>query len=203
MAKNRIKELREAQKLTLKNLVELLAIKGIKVNESQLSKFEKGTSSPRSKIADKFWAALAEIFNTSQQYILGLTMYKDDAEFLEDRKKGSLQTTGLEFSARWGNDNLDEFQSLLKEADNTQKTELLRLLQYLTSSYLNSVYNTDGYIYLKKIFFNIMILTELKLSEEDDIEENQELILARLTRSIIDYIDNVKPYPQDYDDNPF
>ena len=41
MAKNRIKELRKAQNLTLKNLVELLAIKGIKVNESQLSKLDK------------------------------------------------------------------------------------------------------------------------------------------------------------------
>ena len=48
-----------------------------------------------------------------------------------------------------------------------------------------------------------MSLTELKLSEENDIEENQDLVLAKLTRSIIDYIDNVKPYPQDYDDNPF
>nr|WP_228766083.1 helix-turn-helix transcriptional regulator [Lactococcus cremoris] len=202
MAKNRIKELRESSnpKITLKELSEKLKEKGLSFTDSQLSKFENGTSTPRN---EKIWGALAEIFNTSQQYILGLTMYKNDTEFLEDRKKGSLQTTGLEFSARWGNDNLDEFQSLLKEADNTQKTELLRLLQYLTSSYLNSVYNADGYIYLKKIFFNIMSLTELKLSEENDIEENQDLVLAQLTRSIIDYIDNVKPYPQDYDDNPF
>lgn len=70
MAKNRIKELRKAQKLTLKNLVELLAEKGIKVNESQLSKFEKGTSSPRSKMADDFWSALAEIFDTNIPYLL-------------------------------------------------------------------------------------------------------------------------------------
>ena len=202
MAKNRIKELRNSAnpKITLKELSEKLKEKGLSFTDSQLSKFENGTSTPRN---EEIWGALAEIFNTSQQYILGLTMYKNDTEFLEDRKKGSLQTSGLEFSARGGNDNLDEFQSLLKEADNTQKTELLRLLQYLTSSYLNSVYNADGYIYLKKIFFNIMSLTELKLSEENDIEENQDLVLAKLTRSIIDYIDNVKPYPQDYDDNPF
>lgn len=73
MRKNRIKELRKAQNLTLKNLVELLAIKGIKVNESQLSKFEKGTSSPRSKMADEFWAALAEIFSASEAYLRGFT----------------------------------------------------------------------------------------------------------------------------------
>ena len=200
MTKNRIKELRNSTnpKITLKELSEKLKEKGLSFTDSQLSKFENGTSTPRN---EDIWSALAEIFNTSQQYILGLTMYKDDTEFLEDRKKGSLQITGLEFSALWGNDNLDEFQSLIEEVDDTKKTELLRLLQYLTSSYLNSVYNADGYIYLKKIFFNIMILTELKLSEEDDIEENQESILAKLTRNVIDYIDNVKPYPQDYDDN--
>ncbi len=70
MAKNRIKEFRKAQKLTLNNLVELLAKKGIKVNESQLSKFEKGTSSPRS---EEIWSALADIFDTSITNVMGFT----------------------------------------------------------------------------------------------------------------------------------
>jgi Helix-turn-helix. len=70
MAKNRIKEFRKAQKLTLNNLVELLAKKGIKVNESQLSKFEKGTSSPRS---EEIWSALADVFDTSITNVMGFT----------------------------------------------------------------------------------------------------------------------------------
>ena len=71
MRKNRIKELRKAQKLTLKNLVELLVEKGIKVNESQLSKFENGTSTPRN---EDIWEALAEIFNVRLSYVMGVEM---------------------------------------------------------------------------------------------------------------------------------
>ena len=69
MRKNRIKELRKAQKITLINLVDLLAKKGIKVNDSQLSKFERGTSSPRN---EDIWEALAEIFDVSLAYVMGM-----------------------------------------------------------------------------------------------------------------------------------
>ena len=71
MRKNRIKELRKAQKITLINLVDLLAKKGIKVNDSQLSKFERGTSSPRN---EDIWEALAEIFDVSLAYVMGMEM---------------------------------------------------------------------------------------------------------------------------------
>ena len=70
MAKNRIKELRKAHKLTLNNLVEMLAEKGIKVNESQLSKFENGTSTPRN---NELWEVLSELLNADVSYILGYT----------------------------------------------------------------------------------------------------------------------------------
>ncbi|MDT2855906.1 hypothetical protein [Lactococcus lactis] len=73
MTKNRIKELRKAKGLTLSNLVESLVEKGVKVNESQLSKFEKGTSSPRN---DEIWEALAEIFNTDKLYVMGFSDIK-------------------------------------------------------------------------------------------------------------------------------
>lgn len=73
MTKNRIRELRKAKGLTLSNLVESLVEKGVKVNESQLSKFEKGTSSPRN---DEIWEALAEIFNTDKLYVMGFSDIK-------------------------------------------------------------------------------------------------------------------------------
>jgi hypothetical protein len=199
MAKNRIKELRNSMnpKITLKNLSQELKKRGLSFTDSQLSKFENGLSTPRN---DELWTALAEIFETTPQYVLGLTMYKNDNDFLEDRKKGSLKTTGLEFFSTWGNDNLDEFQELLKEVNIEQRSELLKLLQYLTSSYLNSTYNPDGYKYLKKIFFNLMQLTELKLSKDDDSEINQSIALSKITRDIINYIDNVEPYPINYEE---
>ena len=67
MAKNRINELRKAQNLTLKDLVELLKQKNIKVNASQISSYEKGTT-PRN---EDIWEALAEIFDVTQTYLCG------------------------------------------------------------------------------------------------------------------------------------
>lgn len=70
---NRINELRKSQNITLKGLVELLKEKNIKVNESQLSKFEKGTSSPRNH---ELWEALADIFKVSIPYLIGLSSFR-------------------------------------------------------------------------------------------------------------------------------
>lgn len=67
MAKNRINELRKAQNLTLKDLVELLKQKNIKVNASQISSYEKGTT-PRN---EDIWEALAEIFDVTPPYLRG------------------------------------------------------------------------------------------------------------------------------------
>ena len=53
-------------------MVDLLAKKGIKVNESQLSKFEKGTSSPRN---EETWEALAEIFDVTLPYLRGYNVF--------------------------------------------------------------------------------------------------------------------------------
>ncbi|WP_230579369.1 helix-turn-helix domain-containing protein [Lactococcus lactis] len=96
MAKNRIKELRNSAnpKITLKELSEKLKEKGLSFTDSQLSKFENGTSTPRN---EDIWGALAEIFNASLGYVMGVTDEKDrfrEDEFLshvplagEDKKK--------------------------------------------------------------------------------------------------------------------
>ena len=71
MRKNRIKELRKAQKITLKELSEKLKEKGLTFTDSQLSKFENGTSTPRN---EDIWEALAEIFDVSLAYVMGIEM---------------------------------------------------------------------------------------------------------------------------------
>lgn len=75
MAKNRIKELRNSAnpKITLKELSEKLKEKGLSFTDSQLSKFENGTSTPRN---DEIWEALAEIFNTDTPYVMGFSDIK-------------------------------------------------------------------------------------------------------------------------------
>ena len=73
MRKNRIKELRESSnpKITLKELSEKLKEKGLTFTDSQLSKFENGTSTPRN---EDIWEALAEIFNVRLAYVMGVEM---------------------------------------------------------------------------------------------------------------------------------
>lgn len=75
MAKNRIKELRNSAnpKITLKELSEKLKEKGLSFTDSQLSKFENGTSTPRN---EEIWGALAEIFNTDKLCVMGFSDIK-------------------------------------------------------------------------------------------------------------------------------
>lgn len=75
MAKNRIKELRNSAnpKITLKELSDKLKEKGLSFTDSQLSYYENGIRSPRSKVSDEFWQALSEIFNVDVSYLLGYT----------------------------------------------------------------------------------------------------------------------------------
>lgn len=79
MIKNRIKELRRSQGITLNKLVELLSNENIKVNASQLSKFEKGTSSPRN---NEIWEALSNIFDADIAYIKGDSPFKNNKHIL-------------------------------------------------------------------------------------------------------------------------
>ena len=87
MAKNRIKELRNSTnpKITLKGLSEKLKEKGLSFTDSQLSKFENGTSTPRN---EDIWEALAEIFDTSVYYLIGYDAMdkKQLQEFLDNVK---------------------------------------------------------------------------------------------------------------------
>ncbi|MGO2073487.1 MAG: helix-turn-helix domain-containing protein [Lactococcus lactis] len=69
MRKNRIKELRKAQKITLKGLSEKLKEKGLSFSDSQLSYYEQGKRSPRN---EDIWEALAEIFDVSLAYVMGI-----------------------------------------------------------------------------------------------------------------------------------
>ena len=71
MRKNRIKELRKAQKITLKGLSEKLKEKGLSFSDSQLSYYEQGKRSPRN---EDIWEALAEIFDVSLAYVMGMEM---------------------------------------------------------------------------------------------------------------------------------
>lgn len=127
MTKNRIKELRTAKGLTLSSLVESLVEKGVKVNESQLSKFEKGTSSPRN---DDIWVTLAEIFDVSLGYVMGIdgnagrfykderiydfSEYDDDGNLIEENIRSISMT---EASERMGRSKFERYLKFINQSN--------------------------------------------------------------------------------------
>lgn len=62
---NRIKELRKAKKITVKDLAEQLGIA-----QSMLTNYENGSSIPRDQ---SIWEKLSEYFGVSVSYLMGLT----------------------------------------------------------------------------------------------------------------------------------
>ena len=74
---NRIKELRKAKGVTVKELAETLGIA-----QSMLTNYENGSSTPRDQ---SVWEKLAEYFGVSVSYLMGLT---DSLVFSQDWDKG-------------------------------------------------------------------------------------------------------------------
>ena len=74
---NRIKELRKAKGVTVKELAETLGIA-----QSMLTNYENGSSTPREQ---SVWEKLSEYFGVSVSYLMGLT---DSLVFPQDWDKG-------------------------------------------------------------------------------------------------------------------
>lgn len=67
---NRIKELRKIKGVTVKELSEIIGI-----SQSMLSNYENGNSKPRNQDT---WDKLADYFNVSKAYVMGLSDYKSN-----------------------------------------------------------------------------------------------------------------------------
>lgn len=128
MAKNRIKELRNSAnpKITLKELSEKLKEKGLSFTDSQLSKFENGTSTPRN---NDIWKALADIFDVNPMYLLGYTDIKKVFKKWKSLKEEGNYYDKLEkVSNRIINSNIKAEENLLKvfrDIDFEKQTKLL------------------------------------------------------------------------------
>lgn len=83
--KNRIKQLRINESLTLKELSQkLLSENNSKVSPDALAKYERGARNPKIET----WQALADFFNVSVPYLQGELSYDDltpEGKKLEDR----------------------------------------------------------------------------------------------------------------------
>ena len=92
---NKIKELRKQNNLTLKELTLELNKKGLKINDGQLSKYERENQTPRNK---DFWKILADFFDVSESYILGYTEHRnsiDLTKIFEEMKKNGFKPTPI------------------------------------------------------------------------------------------------------------
>lgn len=67
--KNRLRELREERKLSLKRLQDdLLEKENIKVGRASLNNYERGEQSPKKEV----WEHLADYFGVTVPYVMGL-----------------------------------------------------------------------------------------------------------------------------------
>ncbi|MFZ2608610.1 MAG: hypothetical protein WAX16_04780 [Lactococcus raffinolactis] len=92
---NKIKELRKENNLTLKELTLELNKKGLKINDGQLSKYERENQTPRNK---DFWKIIADFFDVSESYILGYTEHRnsiDLTKIFEEMKKNGFKPTPI------------------------------------------------------------------------------------------------------------
>ncbi|MDO6179152.1 hypothetical protein [Lactococcus lactis] len=152
MAKNRINELRKAQNLTLKGLVELLKEKNIKVNASQISSYEKGTT-PRN---EDIWKAFSEIFGVSIGYVMGISdipdVFREDERVISAPQEGTEEyymlpekyRNGIPYSPSREIEKIQEFTSIqLKKNKDSLLTYLAQSFvdsgRYLTDQNLNAI----------------------------------------------------------------
>lgn len=140
MPKNRIKELRNSAKpkITLKELSKKLEKKGLSFTDSQLSKFENGTSTPRN---EDIWVALAEIFDVSLGYVMGINnnagkFYKDEKiyDFSEYDDDGNLieeiirSVSWTEANERLGRSTFEGYLKFINQSNFIMSDENILLL---------------------------------------------------------------------------
>lgn len=88
---NRLKELRQKNNLTLKELSEQLSKRNIKISADALAKYERGDREPK---IDK-WNHLAEFYGVSPEYLMGLNNNDFGNRIKELRIKNGLSQTEL------------------------------------------------------------------------------------------------------------
>lgn len=81
---NRLKELREGQKLSLASLSEALAkTKGIVLSRASLSNYERNEQHPKPEV----WEKIADYFGVSVPYIMGIDSTENTNEIVITRQE--------------------------------------------------------------------------------------------------------------------
>lgn len=88
---NRLKELRQKNNLTLKELSEQLSKRNVKISADALAKYERGDREPK---IDK-WNQLAEFYGVPISYLMGLNSNNFGSRIKELRIKNGLSQAEL------------------------------------------------------------------------------------------------------------
>lgn len=88
---NRLKELRQKNNLTLKELSEQLSERNVKISADALAKYERGDREPK---IDK-WNNLAEFYGVSTSYLMGIDSHKPKNRLRKLRNKAGLSQNKL------------------------------------------------------------------------------------------------------------
>lgn len=88
---NRLKELRQKNNLTLKELSEQLSKRNVKISADALAKYEREDREPK---IDK-WNHLAEFYGVSPEYLMGIDSHKPKNRLRELRNKAGLSQNKL------------------------------------------------------------------------------------------------------------
>jgi transcriptional regulator with XRE-family HTH domain len=169
MAKNRIKELRKKNKLTLKELSEKLKDYDLTFSDSQLSQYEQGKRSPRN---DKLWEALSEIFDVNISYLLGVS--------------DSVISNYKEMKERLDNDEI-----LSNETRITKDKLYFNAINFLSDQNLSKV-NSYRKLYIST-FINYITELDNESSElsESELEEIEDVV-DRIYEYMRDQIDELR-----------
>ncbi|MCR1902887.1 helix-turn-helix domain-containing protein [Lactobacillus taiwanensis] len=151
---NRLKELRQSKKLTLKELSQELKNININISPDSLSKYERGERNPK---IDK-WEKLADFFGVSVPYLQGYVDVKDKDKFFNDK----------DFFNKYVGKNWDKpnargnITALLNEQDRRQFLSLYRMIMENDHSLddLSKKVYTDE---IAKIYLNLKIILEIYL----------------------------------------
>lgn len=167
MAKNRIKELRNSAnpKITLKELSEKLKEKGLSFTDSQLSKFENGTSTPRN---EDIWEALAEIFDTSAYYVMGYDIDEKELTDFFNNLNSQIKILSDEYKKDTGKAKNPTIKELRQYVNDNQERKINEDIKQLN----NISYNLNE-INRKKLIEYAKDLSKLQNFEKEKAEDKK------------------------------
>jgi transcriptional regulator with XRE-family HTH domain len=153
---NRIKELRKEKDITVKELGEKFGI-----SQSMLTNYENGSSVPRD---NEIWRKLADYFDVSVPYIMGLTNRPTDYIKTPVEKNPDNLFEGME-PFEVDVDNWDKFQAL-NFLDSLDRDDIKKTVKFMYELLQNSKYD-DKEITREYIFVaDDMIVDELTKEAE-------------------------------------